>query len=310
MGLDEHFKTSISFGECLCGLLAQDKVSAPWNVTVMTEEAIPKGCKNCFYRIVIEIPIYYREKALGAVHLFEEEVREFSGREKILVESLNSHLGAAIEYYNLNIKSRRLAIIEERNMLASELHDSIAQALAYLKIQGSLLEASLDADNEDQARDDLAHIRNGIEKSNEDVRELLLHFRTKIDSKGLEPSIKKLLAKFKRETGMHAVFKAEPDLPVLAPGEEVHLFHIVQEALTNARKYSEASEVSVAITNNGNFGIIIEDNGKGFDLDEVKRKGPSHVGMNIMKERAIRLGGELLVESRSGQGTRVSFAMN
>jgi two-component system nitrate/nitrite sensor histidine kinase NarX len=290
--------------------LAQDKVSEPWNVALMDEVMVPKGCKNCLYRVVTEIPIYYREKLLGAVHLFEEEVREFSDREKLLVESLNSHLGAAIEYCHLNVKMRRLAIMEERNMLASELHDSIAQALAYLKIQGSLLEASLDADNPAQAREDLAHIRKGIEKSNQDVRELLLHFRTKIDSEGLEPSIKKLLAKFKRETGMHTVFKAEPDLPVLAPGEEVHLFHIVQEALTNARKYSEASEVSVAITNNGNFAIVIEDNGKGFDLDEVKRKGTSHVGMNIMKERAIRLGGELVVESRAGQGTRVSFAMN
>ncbi|MBE9541775.1 MAG: type IV pili methyl-accepting chemotaxis transducer N-terminal domain-containing protein [Proteobacteria bacterium] len=309
-GLDEHFKASISFGECLCGLLGQDKVSESWNVVLMDDVLVPKGCKGCFYRVVIEIPIYYREKLLGAVHLFEDEPKDFSAREKLLVENLISHLGAAIEYYSLNIKTRHLAIMEERNMLASELHDSIAQALAYLKIQGSLLEASLDADNVGQARDDLAHIRKGIEKSNEDVRELLLHFRTKIDSEGLEPSIKKLLGKFKRETGMHTVFKAEPDLPVLAPGEEVHLFHIVQEALTNARKYSEASEVSVAITNNGNFAIIIEDNGKGFDLDEVKRKGHSHVGMNIMKERAIRLGGELVVESRSGQGTRVSFAMN
>ena len=310
MGLNDIFKANIAYGECLCGTLAGEGTVGPWAVTEMTEGLKLKDCKDCSFNAVVEIPIRYKEKLLGWVNLFHNEIRDFSEQEKLLVKSLNNHLGAAIEYYRLDRKARRLAIIEERNMLASELHDSIAQALAYLKIQGSLLEGSIRAGNFEQSLDDLSQIRRGIEKSNDDVRELLVHFRTKIDSEGLEPSIRKILARFRKDTGIRTVFNTEPDIPALSPGAEVHLFHIVQEALTNARKYSNATEVRVSVKGGGDFGIIVEDNGVGFDVEEVRSKGPSHVGIDIMKERAVRLGAELSIETSPGSGTRVWLQMS
>ena len=194
-------------------------------------------------------------------------------------------------------------------MLASELHDSIAQSLAYLKIQGKLLDESLKAKNIDQSLDDLAQIRKGIEECNQDVRELLVHFRTKIETEGLEATLKKFLEKFRSETGINTEFEVEENLPALSPGEEVHIFHIVQEALANARKYAEATRVKVSVKCNDSFNVMIEDNGQGFDLEEVKDKGSSHVGIDIMQERAIRLGGALAIESNAGLGTRVSLTM-
>lgn len=310
MGLNDIFKANIAFGECLCGTLAGEGTVAPWAVREMKEESKLKDCKDCSFNVVVEIPIRYKEKLLGWVNLFQDEIRDFSEQEKLLVQSLNNHLGASIEYYNLDMKSRKLAIIEERNMLASELHDSIAQALAYLKIQGSLLDESIRSGNLEQSFEDLAQIRRGIEKSNDDVRELLVHFRTKIDSEGLEPSIKKILARFRKDTGIRTVFNTESDIPVLSPGAEVHLFHIVQEALTNARKYSKATEVRVSVKGGGDFGVIVEDNGVGFDVEEVRAKGPSHVGIDIMKERAMRLGAELSIETSPGSGTTVWLQMS
>lgn len=310
MGLNDIFKANIAFGECLCGTLAREGTVGPWAVREMKEESKLKDCKDCSFNVVVEIPIRYKEKLLGWVNLFQDEIRDFSDQEKLLVQSLNNHLGAAIEYYNLDIKSRKLAIIEERNMLASELHDSIAQALAYLKIQGSLLEESIRSGNMEQSFDDLAQIRRGIEKSNNDVRELLVHFRTKIDSEGLEPSIRKILARFSKDTGIRTVFNTDPDIPTLSPGAEVHLFHIVQEALTNARKYSKATEVIVSVKGGGDFEVIVEDNGVGFDVEEVKNKGVSHVGIDIMQERAVRLGADLAIETSPGSGTRVLLQMS
>lgn len=310
MGLNDIFKANIAFGECLCGTLAGEGTVAPWAVREMKEESKLKDCKDCSFNVVVEIPIRYKEKLLGWVNLFQDEIRDFSEQEKLLVQSLNNHLGASIEYYNLDMKSRKLAIIEERNMLASELHDSIAQALAYLKIQGSLLDESIRSGNLEQSFEDLAQIRRGIEKSNDDVRELLVHFRTKIDSEGLEPSIKKILARFRKDTGIRTVFNTESDIPVLSPGAEVHLFHIVQEALSNARKYSNATEVRVSVQGGENFAVIVEDNGVGFDVEEVRTKGPSHVGIDIMKERAVRLGAELSIETAPGSGTTVWLQMS
>jgi len=310
LGLNDTFKANISFGECLCGKLSQHILPTSWCRTSLSEVAQLKECRDCDFKAVVEIPINYKERNLGVIDLFQEDMRDFSKQERLLVEGLNSHLGAVIEYYNLNNKAKRLAIMEERNMLAHELHDSIAQSVAYLKIQGNLLEESLRSSNIEQAMEDLSQMKIGIEESNMEVRELLVHFRAKLDSQGLEPTIKKLLGQFRKETGIQAIFNAGPNLPLLSPGEEIHLLHIVQEALTNARKYAEASEVRVTVKNDGIFAVVVEDNGKGFDLDEVKEKGSSHVGMNIMKERAIRLGAKLGIESKPGQGTLVSLTMN
>lgn len=309
LGLNDTFKANIAFGECLCGLLSKQDASPAWCRTELFEVVKLKECKDCNFKAVVEIPINYKDRHLGVINLFQDDIRNFSAQEKLLVESLNNHLGAVIEYYNLNNKTNRLAIMEERNMLAHELHDSIAQSIAYLKIQANLLEESLKSNNLDQALDDLLQMRKGIEESNLEVRELLVHFRARIESEGLEATIRKFLNKFRKETGIRAEFVSEPDVPNLSPDAEIHVLHIVQEALTNARKYSNASKVKVTLKGDGNFGVIIEDNGEGFDLDEVKKKGASHVGIDIMRERAIRLGAKLLLESKIGDGTRVHLMM-
>lgn len=308
-GLQDSFKKNTLNEECLCGTLSKDSEMDPWRVTLRVKGMTLAGCSDCQYKSVTEIPINYKAKDLGVINLFHTDVRKYAESEKKLIESLNNHLGAAIEYYYLNAKTRRLAIIEERNMLASELHDSIAQSLAYLKIQGRLLEESLSANNMKQSYEDLRQIRKGVDKCNQDVRELLVHFRAKIDSEGLEATLKKFLVKFRDETGIKAEFKIENDLPVLSPGEEVHIFHIVQEALANARKYANATKVKVSIKIKDTFVVLIEDNGQGFNVDDVKNKGSSHVGMDIMQERASRLGGGLTIESSADLGTRVTLTI-
>ncbi len=311
VGLNETFKLNMAFGDCLCGTLTRENLTDRWNMEVISEDVKMKECRECDYKGVVEIPLNYKGRFLGIINLFLEEPREFSPQEKRLIESLNNHLGAAIECCNLNVKTGRLAIMEERNMLASELHDSIAQSLAYLKIQGKLLEESLKSEDYKQAVEDLHRMRRGIEESNQNVRELLVHFRTKMEIDGLEATIRKYLARFRKETGIRTEFHAEEDIPVLSPDAEVHIFHIVQEALSNTRKYACATNVKVAIGGNGNFGVVIEDNGKGFDIEEVKnRRGSSHVGIDIMKERASRLGGSLFIDSKPGAGTRVILSLS
>ncbi len=310
VGLSDVFKANIYSGECLCGVISRQEASNSWNTTLKTDDITLKECRECDFNAAIEIPITYKDRKLGIITLFQSEAEPFTEQESRLIESLNNHLAAAIEYYELNTKTRKLAIMEERNMLANELHDSIAQSLAYLKIQGKLLEESLASDDKDQARTDLDQIRKGIEESNRVVRELLLHFRTKIESESLEATIRKFLSRFRAETGVKTALDADESLPVLSPDAEVHVLHIVQEALANARKYAAATSVKVSIKSNGNFGVIIEDNGCGFDMAEVKsRDDASHVGIDIMRERAVRLGADLSIESSSDGGTSVRLTM-
>ncbi|MBI4848558.1 MAG: HAMP domain-containing protein [Nitrospirae bacterium] len=202
-------------------------------------------------------------------------------------------------------KEMRLAAMEERVLIANELHDSIAQSLAFLKIQGQLLNQSFAAGNISQANIDLASISRGIEECNRDVRELLTHFRTRIDPDGLEKTIEKYLVRFNEETGINITFNVSPDIPAIPAEAEIHVLRIIQEALSNVRKYAVASAVKVYISKNGCFEVEVTDNGKGFDVSLPKNRGFSHMGIDIMRERAHRLNGELIIESQTGAGTRV-----
>ena len=310
IGLDDCIKDNILFTNGFCGKVIDDRHEGSWVVTCRDDDPSMIDCLNCDYRAVAEISITYQDRYLGIINLFLDGPREFTLQEKRLVETLNNHLAASIEYYALNNKTKKLAIMEERNMLANELHDSIAQALAYLKIQGKLLEESLLSQNLNQAIKDLQQMRRGIEESNGNVRELLVHFRTKIEVEGLENTIKKFLVRFKEESGINTYFKGSADIPILAPDAEIHVLHIIQEALTNARKYSGATRVKVILVGGGGFSVYVEDNGKGFDLEEVMKKGPSHVGMDIMRERALRLGATLSIKSKPGSGTTINLQMS
>lgn len=202
-------------------------------------------------------------------------------------------------------KEMRLAAMEERVLIANELHDSIAQSLAFLKIQGQLLNQSFVSGNISQASIDLASINRGIEECNGDVRELLAHFRTKIEPEGLEKTIEKYLVRFNEETGIKTIFEISPDIPAIPSETEIHVLRIIQEALSNIRKHAEASAVNVTISINGCFEVAVKDNGKGFNASPVKNRGFSHIGIEIMRERAHRLNGEIVIESLPGTGTKV-----
>lgn len=306
IGLPDEFKRkNISLGECLCGTSAKNGTSDFWDVSSRPEGMILKECLELGYRTVAVIPVSYKERLLGVTNLFVEEKRKFTSQEKRLLESLSSHIGVAIEYYNLNAKAKRLAIMEERNILAHELHDSIAQSLAYLNIQTSLLEGSLKNSSQDETMKHVGQIREGIRKGYGDVRELLNHFRTQMEEEGLDDALKSHLNKFTLDTGIGSSLESGNGVVSLSPETEIHIFHIIQEALANVRKHSGASTVKVSLSENWPLQATVEDNGIGFDLDKKDGQGVHHMGLSIMRERASRLGGTLNIYSGHGKGTRV-----
>jgi two-component system nitrate/nitrite sensor histidine kinase NarX len=306
IGLPENFKkTNIAVGECLCGLSARSRKAGFWDVSSRPEGMILKECLEFGYRTVAVIPINYKERLLGVTNIFHEEKREFTPREKRLLESLSNHIGVAIEYYNLNAKAKRLAIMEERNILAHELHDSIAQSLAYLNIRTSLLEGSLKDSSADGAMEHLNQIREVIRKGYDDVRELLNHFRTQMEEEGLKDALESLLNKFSLMTGIEYCLESGNGRISLSPEAEVHVFHIIQEALANVGKHSKATSVRVTISDDWPLQASVEDNGVGFDLKGIDGKGIHHMGLSIMRERAAKLGGSLNIDSSPGEGTRV-----
>jgi nitrate/nitrite-specific signal transduction histidine kinase len=208
-------------------------------------------------------------------------------------------------------RDQESAVIEERNLLAQELHDSIAQSLAFLNIQAQMLETALRADQREVASAELAKMREGIQESYDNVRELLVHFRIRVDSADLIAALQNALDKFEGQTGIRCIFERSTERSPTHTSI-IQVLHIVQEALSNIRKHAHATQATLRLLDEADgLRIDICDNGRGFAQEKERRnEDGAHVGLKIMRERAHRIGARLDILSTPGQGSciRLKFA--
>ncbi|MDH4234498.1 MAG: type IV pili methyl-accepting chemotaxis transducer N-terminal domain-containing protein [Gallionella sp.] len=296
----------LAIGTCLCGVVARDGIPVSSNFSIPTQQLL-NNCKRDGYQAVVAIPIRSKKQVTGMLNLFFDTPRILPPSEIRLLESVGQHLGIAIENQRLVAREKEMAVSEERNLLAQELHDSIAQSLAFLNIQVQLLRNDLQQGQIATALQGVEQIREGVQESYDDVRELLVHFRTRVGSADLETAVRSALDKFEGQTGIRATFQHRGAVPDLPPEHVLQAMHIVHESLSNVRKHAGADRVDVELVCDGECILNINDNGSGFDTGY--NAGDTHVGLSIMRERAHRIGAELVLESNPGQGTRVSLVL-
>jgi two-component system, NarL family, nitrate/nitrite sensor histidine kinase NarX len=228
-----------------------------------------------------------------------------------LLEALAGHLANALHLMCRLHEGRRLALHEERGILARELHDSLAQSLSYLKIQAARLEAALRDPHASAERnlpapaEILSEIREGIGSAYRQLRELLTTFRLRIDGRGLANALAETAEEFRRRGDI--AISLDDRLPPgrLSPNEEVHVMQIIREALSNVVRHAEARHCRIQLDSAGEeIQVSIADDGKGLDGSFPDR---GHYGLTIMRERAQTLGGGLQIESKPEEGTRVSL---
>src|SRR5690606_8306973 len=165
------------------------------------------ACNRENFHSIAAIPIRSKQNMLGLFNLFFDTVRVLPPGEVRLLESVGLHLGTAIENQRLVAREKEMAISEERNLLAQELHDSIAQSLAFLNIQVQMLQEDLSHSKVADAMQVLEQIRAGVQESYDDVRELLVHFRTRLEHADLESAISSALKKFEAQTAILTAFQ-------------------------------------------------------------------------------------------------------
>lgn len=259
---------------------------------------------------VIVLPLQYQNRTLGIYHLYLPGIDINREPElKNILTNISQHLSLALETARLDHESKRLHIMQERTMLAHELHDSLAQTLASLRFQVSMLEKTLQNSSESRAKAEVSQLKTGLDEANTELRELLAHFRVHMDERGLIPATETLIERFRNESGINVYFQNQcPELK-LPPIHEVQVLHIIQESLTNARKHSQAKNVRVLIRESGDHHcqVLIEDDGIGILDPNVTGLPGEHVGLSIMHERARRISGEVSIESDAGEGTRVEL---
>ncbi len=258
----------------------------------------------------IAVPLRFQEKIVGVFNLFVNSSDHFISQDtQNLLSLIGSHLGTAIEKTHLEQKARRVLVMHERTMIANELHDSLAQTLASLRFQVRVLDETLQQSGEYQSIHGIEQVEHSLDEAYTDLRELIAHCRTPIAEQGVVNSIEKLISRFRKETDIHILLQNEWGNARLPANMEMHIYRIVQEALTNIRKHSQANNVRVLLYADihGEFRILVENDGKGFDQPQTSNHKGEHIGLTIMKERAKHLGGELDLESDPEEGTRIEI---
>lgn len=267
-----------------------------------------EGKESDFIQKVI-YHIRYRQKNIGVFVLFYRVEQTENRALDMLLENLGRHLGAAIENMRLAALDQQMAVAQERNILAQNLHDSIAQTLSFVNLQVQMLDGALKAKNQEQIDDGIRQIKAGVQECYDDVRELLLNFRTRVYKEELDELVKSVLERFERQTRVTTHLTIQNEGSDLTSAQKLQVIFILQEALSNVRKHAHAQTVMVNIRNNENFEMTVMDDGVGIDPKVLNERKQSHVGLSIMRERAQKVNARIEIESDIDQGTTVRLIL-
>ena len=256
---------------------------------------------------LFSIPITVQERQFGVLIVRSPGLETVATWQLPLLEAVARNIAAALRANEQTEHRRRLALLEERAVIARELHDSLAQSLSYLKIQvGRLQLLPGGAEAAAQARDIVNELREGLNGAYRQLRELIATFRLKMEHPRLEDSLREVAREFSHRSQLPIELNHSGWNCPLDPNEQIHVMQIVREALNNAVKHARAQRISVRLhsTPDGEAAIDIDDDGIGLPAETDRE---NHFGLNIMRERAAQMGGVLSFHSQPGRGLRVQL---
>jgi signal transduction histidine kinase len=258
-------------------------------------------------RSFLGVPIVANSGIVGALYLTDKiGVPEFDDADQQLIEMLAVHAALAIEKARLYERSRELSIVEERNRLARELHDSVTQKLFGVTLTAESASTVIER-NPAEARQQLQRLQQLAREAMEELRSLIFELRPpEVETEGLATALRKHVDVLQRIHGDAVELTLDGD-PAPSAGSDAEVLRIAQEALQNALRHAGATRVDVRLqAHNGRLRLAIRDDGVGFDPADPSLRS-QHLGLTSMEERARALGGRLTIASRPGEGTTVTL---
>jgi len=259
-------------------------------------------------RSSIMVPLVSKGEVFGTLSLRHQQIGAYGMREQSLLERLANQVAPSIENAELYSQTRELAILEERNRMAREIHDTLAQGFTGIVLQLEGAEQAMEA----TPGEVLGHLsraknlaRESLQEARRSVWNLLPHALERLP---LDAALRQEINRFKVSAAWDdAEFSISGTQRKLPPTTQTGILRVCQEALANVMRHAEASEVKVTLT----FGpevvcLAVQDNGIGFDAHAIKGMGDQGgFGLTGMAQRMELLGGTLLVNSQQGKGTLV-----
>ena len=279
---------------------------------------VPDVSRDSRYRLMsgaeetrseLAVPLKTKDEIIGVLDVQSDQVNAFDESDLVVLQSLAYQAAVAIENARLYEQAQRLAIVEERNRLARDLHDSVTQAVYSVTLYAEASARLLSSGQIDMAAEHLRDLRGTAQQALREMRSLIFELRPPVlEQEGLVAALHARLDAVEGRSGVKTEFLVEGDRALPAEMEK-ELYHIAQEALNNALKHAQAGSIKLHL-NLGEQTVTMEiaDDGAGFDLVEAEDSGG--MGLKGMQERAARLGGKLMVESGSGEGTRLKVEVH
>ena len=258
-------------------------------------------------RSLLGVPLTARGRVIGDLYLTDkEDGTPFTDADQRLVERFAAHAGIAMENARLHEQEQRLAILEERQRIGRDLHDGVIQSIYAV---GLMLDDALEElpDDSTAAAEKVEHAIESINLTIRDIRNFIFGLRPEpLDQAGLVEALAAMAEEFRVNTMIDIALEVDGPADFEIPADDtMQLLHLTREALSNVARHARANHAEIRLrAGERALELAIVDDGVGFDPSA--RRGPGHMGLGNMRTRASELGGELLVESAVGRGTRVA----
>ncbi len=259
-------------------------------------------------KLVVSAPLLARGKMVGAIDLGSMTMRDIAPQELSLLAAIGHQIGVAVENARLYEKAQQLAVMQERNRLARDLHDSVMQSLYGLTMYAEATARLLEAGRSDLAAEHLGEIRDTAQMSLREMRLLIFELRPPaVQRDGLAAALQLRLEAVERRLGMQVEFWADGEFGLPDEVQE-QMYWVAQESLNNVLRHAHSDRVSIRLFHQADDVVLeIADDGLGFD--PVSPAAGGGFGLRGMAERVARLGGSLIIDSAPGHGTRVRLVM-
>lgn len=279
-------------------------------VAASSGQALPGGRDDAR---LISVPLSHLGTAIGTLHLARtRDAEPFTEIDREVVRMFATHAALVVQNDRLFDEVRVLAIEGERQALAREMHDSLAQVLAFVNTKAQAVELYLRDADVTAARQQMAELSAAAREVYADIREGISALRVAVSGRNLGQLIEDYAREFGESAGppVRVDWRVDDRELELPPAAEVQLLRIVQEALRNVRRHAAARQARVAASlEDATLVLLIEDDGRGFDSAERPADGRARFGLHTMAERAKAIGGELEIVSARENGTRVRITV-
>jgi PAS domain S-box-containing protein len=265
-----------------------------------------------YVRTWVGVPLMVQERLIGWLSLHHREPKAYAQHHATLAQTIANQAATAIENARLYSQARRLAALEERQRLARELHDSVSQVLYGIGLGARTASALLDRaaiapELKSSLAEPLTYVLSLAEAGLAEMRALIFELRPdSLEREGLVAALTRQAAavRVRHKLEVRTEFCREPALPFEA---KEALYRITQEALNNVAKHAQASRLDIRLKDDdGTIVLEIQDDGVGFD---PQREYRGHMGLHSMRERAVKLGSTLGIESAPGRGTLIRISI-